>query len=137
MFYISDMKNLILISFLVPAVAMAQSKEDYVKAMSRFKHYYNNNRTEKLKNLFLPEAREFVEKTFGGEGIANAMNEYGRIKSFSYLGIAKEDGAPVFKTEFEKQTVATSFSLEEGNKFGTFRFHTNSDEVEAMLGDSA
>ncbi|WP_276132768.1 hypothetical protein [Polluticoccus soli] len=130
------MKNLILISFLVPAMAMAQSKEDYERAMSRFKHYYNKSKTEKLADLFLPDAKEFVEKTFGGEGPGNAMKEYGRIKSFSYLGVAKEDGVTIFKTEFEKQTVATSFTLEEGNKFGTFRFHTNTDEIEAMLRDS-
>ncbi|MCD6063374.1 MAG: hypothetical protein K0R82_1285 [Flavipsychrobacter sp.] len=134
--YISDMKNLILISFLVPAMAMAQSKDDYEKAMNRFKQYYNQQNSKKIVGLFSPEAQQFVEDAFGKKKVEELINKYGKILSFKYIGVTKEDGVAIFRTEFEKQTFTTGFILEEGNKFGTFRFNTTSDEIEAMLRNS-
>ncbi|WP_276132767.1 hypothetical protein [Polluticoccus soli] len=127
------MKNLILICLLLPAVAAAQSQDDCEQAMVRFSQYYNEQNSKKIIELFAPQTQQFVETAFDKENIGDLIKRYGPIQSFKYIGVTREGGMIIFKTQFENQTLPTGFTLEESNKFGTFRFNARSDEIDEMM----
>jgi hypothetical protein len=140
------MKMLLAMLCLFPFTAFAQTKADYDQTFARFMKYYNSNQTDSICTLF-PISTRAEEMCFWKmvNAESSSLEEYGSIKSFKYLGIDKTDAESVrvFKVDYSKAgTKAMSFTLEPStaatvlNKtyvFGTFRFITSSDAIEAML----
>lgn len=132
------MKGFLLLMLMLPAMAAAQTKEDYKNVMAKFVKYYNNNQIDSICTLFPDEkssGKECFYKWAEGKG-GSGLEEYGPITDYSYLGKDETDQekVTVFKVDFSKKgTKAMSFTLGSNNKFGTFRFETSSDEIEKML----
>lgn len=129
------MKKLIFILCLLPLTTIAQTKQDYMDVMSRYVSLYNEHAHDKICELFPEdEERECFWKTIQP---GNLFDEYGPIDNYSWLGPDKTDpdgGVRVFKITFRRKGVkAMSFSLIGDDHFGTFRFDTNSAEIERML----
>lgn len=132
------MKGLVLLLLMLPAMATAQTKQDYKNVMAKFVKYYNNNQVDSICTLF-PDEKSSGRECFYKWANAKApgmLEEYGPITDYSYLGKDETDQetVTVFKVDFSKKgTKAMSFTLDSNNKFGTFRFETSSDEIEKML----
>lgn len=69
--------------------------------------------------------------------VKTLQSEYGKIISYSYLNIDKEDpnpGLAVFKMKLSKAgDKTTSLTIEPNGTLGTFRFITSSDGINKML----
>lgn len=132
------MKGLLLLLLMLPAMAVAQTKEDYKNVMAKFVKYYNNNQIDSICTLFPDEkssGKECFYKWAEGNG-RSGLDEYGPITDYSYLGKDETDQekVTVFKVDFSKKgTKAMSFTLDSNNKFGTFRFDTVSREINKIL----
>ena len=127
------MKFLMIALLLLPFITIAQTKQDYEKAMAAFVKYYNNQQSDSICTANFSDAANCFWAKIRPERI---YKEYGRIIEFKYLGIAEKDpeNVTVFKVNFERKGVkAMSFNLNEENKFLTFRFDTIDDEIEDML----
>lgn len=130
------MKYLAILLILLPLGADAQNKKDFKEVMGKFVQYYNAGNTEMVCTLFPANKDEKCFWRMAEEQGSKSLDEYGKIVAYQYLGKDKTDpgNVTVFRIETEKQGVkAMSFTLEPGNKFGTFRFITSSEEIERML----
>jgi hypothetical protein len=70
------------------------------------------------------------------ERTTEALKQFGKLKSFTFLGIDKTDpdNVYVFQTFFSKAGAkTTSMTLDENAKLGTFRFMTTSDGIDELL----
>ncbi len=136
--YISDMKNLLLISFLVPAMAMAQSSTDYEKTLAKFVKYYNAGNSKKIVRLFNDESQDAIRPVFSPKAFERIRTEEGRILSFSYIGEDGTDPHPikVFKVNSSKGVYALAFSLGADGKFRTYRHMTTSEHIDSLLRSS-
>lgn len=78
-----------------------------------------------------------ISDMWNSRSVEGLHSQYGKIESFSYLGIDKEDpnpGLAVFKTKLSKAgRRTTSFTIEPNGSLGTFRFITSSDGIDKML----
>lgn len=132
------MKGFLLLMLMLPAMAAAQTKEDYKNVMAKFVKYYNNNQVDSICTLF-PDEKSSGRECFYKWANAKApgmLEEYGPITDYSYLGKDETDHekVTVFKVDFSKKgTKAMSFTLYSNNKFGTFRFDTVTREINKML----
>lgn len=128
------MKHILFILLFLPIMASAQTKADYEQIIGKFVTVYNDKQPEQICKLFSykwgPNFNCMWDKHF-----TDTYNEYGKIISCKYMGkVSSDPGIIAFKVVFEKKgTKAMSLSLEEDKKFGTFRFDTSSDEIQAML----
>jgi hypothetical protein len=135
------MKYLLAFLLLMPSAAIAQSQADFEQVMSRFVRFYNDGQTDSICSLFPREREGKAEECFWRwaeqhHDSLSSLQEYGRITSYKYLGRDVTDAEPVhvFKVMFSKVgQKAHSFTLDEANRYGTFRFITSSDEIEKML----
>lgn len=132
------MKAFLLLLLMLPAMAVAQTKEDYKNVMAKFVKYYNNNQIDSICTLF-PDEKSSGKECFYKWANAKApgmLEEYGQITDYRYLGKDETDQekVTVFKVDFSKKgTKAMSFTLGSDNKFGTFRFDTVTREINKML----
>lgn len=130
------MKYVLVCMLMLPLPATAQSKKDYKEVMGKFVAYYNEGNIDKICTLFTPHRDIGCFWRWAQERSTDTTGQPGKILSYQYLGKDKTDEGKVtvFRIETEKQGVkAMSFTLEPGNKFGTFRFITSSDEIDRML----
>ena len=130
------MKTILFLLAMLPLSVFAQSKADYETSVSQFMEYYNRNEPEKICDMYSDEWGEAKSKLWNTTQIENLHKEYGKMQSFEYLGIDKNDPEEVrvFKTVFDKSTHAMSLTLDKNKKTGTFRFHTESGEIKKMMG---
>ena len=131
------MKYLVLLFCMSSLVVSAQTKRDYMDAMSRYVTFYNNDQMDSICAMF-PKRQSGKFDCFWAQvqSSRRSLDEYGRITSYKYIGLDTSDLEPVrvFRVVFAKKGVkATSFTLHDDLKFGTFRFDTSSDEIERML----
>ena len=129
------MKFLLIFLLALPLATFSQSKRDYNRTMEQFVRFYNNDDVNEVCKLFqnTPEYGCFWRMV---EQRSNALDKYGKILSYEYLG-KEEPGLTnirVFKVVFEKMGVkAMAFEIAEDRLFRTFRFNTSSDDIDAML----
>lgn len=132
------MKYLVMLLLLLPILVEAQSKKDFKEVMDKFVQYYNADNTDKICTLFKEKKDIGCFWRWANEKGSKSFEEYGKITSYQYLGKDKTDPekVTVFRVNTEKQGIkAMSFTLGQGNKFGTFRFITSSEEIERMLAE--
>ncbi len=125
------MKYFIILACLLPAIAFGQTQKDYDQAMARFVRLYNAQKGDSIN-------ASFGHKTniWSNSETASLIEKYGTIKSFKFLGVDHEDpnNVYVYITLFSKAgEKTTSFTIDKQSYFGTFRFITMSDGIEAML----
>src|SRR5687768_3118005 len=117
------MKNLLLLTFMLPAVANAQTHTEYEVMMKKFIEYNNEGDAKKIERLFNEDARA----TFVKHPFIPFSETDGKLYSFKYIG---DDGTDpfvirVFKVESARDTFAMAFSLDANGKFRTFRYKTS------------
>jgi hypothetical protein len=114
-------------------VPPSQTKEKFDEAMARFKTNYNSRNDYAIRNSF-SEMWGDMKKTIWDAGIcAEYIEKYGELISYKYMGSSKEDGVMLYKVTFSKSTHALGLTLDDKGMFCTFRFHTSSPEINAML----
>jgi hypothetical protein len=130
------MKYILLTVLLAPAIGFAQTKADYEHAIKRFVGFYNKGQGDSIGYMWDPSLRVKL----GGwskEHMQELHKKYGKITSYKYLGVDKDDpnpGLAVFVTKFakEKEETTTSFTLDKKNQFETFRLITSSDGIDKL-----
>jgi len=132
------MKKLTLLLLVAPLVSFAQTQKDFERTFARFVRFYNNNQADSISHMWKPYDGQIGEM-WSSEQTALMHAKYGKIDSYSYLGIDKEDPNPnlaVFKTKFSKAgDKTTSLTIEPNGSLGTFRFITSSDGIDKMLAE--
>jgi hypothetical protein len=132
------MKSFALLAFLLPFTVAAQSKTDYEKAMAKFQKFYNAAQGDSINALF-GQGWDEMKKTnplWTNAKAAEYLKEYGKLKSFRFVGVDKADPnkVHVFQTVFAKAgTRTSSLTLDEDNASGTFRFITTSESINELL----
>ena len=128
------MKQLLYVLLLLPTLALAQAKNAYEHTMTRFTTFYNNGQADSIRDMFSDEWGAAKAKLWTAAKNAELRDQYGKITSWTYLGMPPDDDVQVFKVVCEKSTHAASMTLDNNKqKIGTFRFRTTSDEIEKML----
>lgn len=131
------MKIIVLLAFFLPIAGFGQTTIQYQQAMQKFQRFYNAGLADSIDNMFGAEYQQMKPNVlFTSDQLAGLLKEYGTIKSFRFIGIDKSEPSKVyvFETIFSKKAAkATSLTLDEDLKLGTFRFITTSKEIEALL----
>jgi len=128
------MKFIAFFFFLIPIALAAQTKSDYAHSMARFQRFYNAGQGDSICAMFeRPTDAAFL---WGNEKAASALDEFGALRSFKFIGIdtLDPDKVYVFKTLFAKAgTKTTSLTLTSNNNLSTFRFITSSEGITQLL----
>lgn len=131
------MKFVALLVFVLPLAVAGQSKTDYNNAMAKFQKFYNEGQGDSINAMFgrRPDEMKGRNYIWKNEDIASYLKEYGKLKSFKFIGI--DEGDPnkvhVFETVFSKAgTKTTSLTLFEDDSLGTFRLITSSERITAL-----
>lgn len=131
------MKILVCLAFLLPITVIAQTETDYKQAMATFQRLYNAGQGDSISTMFNINYQSVgIEPLWTNKQTAEALKEFGTLKSFKYVGVDKtdHDTVCVFQTCFSKAgTKTTSLTLHKNNKLGTFRFITTSNGIDALL----
>jgi len=132
------MKTLVILTFLLPITAVAQTKTDYQHAMAKFQRFYNRGQGDSIHTMFKPaiQAATAGNPLWTNDSNADLLKQFGTLKSFTFLGIDKTDpaGVYVFRTFFSKAGAkTTSLTLDENSRLGTFRFMTTSEGIDQLL----
>ena len=132
------MKIFALVIFLLPLAVVGQSKTDYENAMAKFQKFYNAGLGDSINAMFgyRPDDFKPTKPLWTNEANASALEEFGTLKSFKYIGIDKSDtyDVYVFETIFNKVGAkTTSLTLNKNYSLGTFRFITTSEGINELL----
>jgi hypothetical protein len=132
------MKPLALLSCLLPFTIAAQTRADYEHVMAKFQRFYNEGQGDSINSMSQPSIRLATKNhpMWTNESNNALLKQYGKLKSFTFLGIDKTDpdNVYVFQTFFSKAGAkTTSLTLDEYSKLGTFRFITTSDGIDDLL----
>lgn len=133
------MKKILTLLVFVPFFGFSQSQQVYEKVMGRFVSYYNAMQGDSIKAMWPYEKDmvQWLDQAWSEKSLKEYYSEYGKIQSFGFLGIDKEDenpGLAVFKTKFSVAGGKTlSFTLDSSGYFGTFRFVTSSPGIDKLL----
>ncbi len=132
------MKFLALLFFLLPLAVAGQSNTDYENAMAKFQKFYNAGQGDSINAMFGHDWDEMklTNALWTNAKAADFLKEYGKLKSFKFVGVDKEDPneVHVFQTVFDKAgTKTTSLTLDQGRSLSTFRFITSSERIDALL----
>ena len=114
------------------------SRADQDHAMAEFMNHYNNLDDAAIdasfSHLWDGMRKDMHTQMWKDGQCANFVKEYGRIRSFRYLG-TDEQGVVHYKLVCDRSTHAMGFTLDGESKFGTHRFHTSSPQInEWMIG---
>jgi hypothetical protein len=135
------MKSLIFVLLIInqPFIVCAQNKADAERIMGRFMTLYNAGLYDSTYSLFSAEDRELISLERNTDGMRMTRDEGGKLTSYEYLGIDKDDRNPglyVFITTWTKVGKKTSsFTLDKEGKFETFRLWTSSAGITKLLKD--
>ena len=132
------MKALLLFAFLLPITAIAQTQSDYQNVMAKFQRFYNAGKGDSIHLMFerAYQPAPANEPLWTNKQTAEALKQFGTLKSFTFLGVDEtdHDKVHVFQTIFSKaDTQTTSLTLYENKQLGTFRFITTSHGIDALL----
>jgi hypothetical protein len=131
------MKFVVLLVFLLPLVAASQSKTDYENVMAKFQKFYNTGQGDSINAMFGHswDEMKLTKALWTNAKASEYLKEYGKLKSFKFIGIDESDPNKVyvFETVFSKAgTKTTSLTLDEEHSLGTFRFITSSESISAL-----
>ena len=132
------MKFFAILAFLIPFVVAGQSKTNYENAMAKFQKFYNAAQGDSINAMFGHgwDEMKLTKALWTNAKAAECLKEYGKLKSFTFVGVDKEDPneVRVFQTVFSKAgTKTTSLTLDEDYALGTFRFITTSESINELL----
>jgi len=137
--YIYSMKNLLLLFFFSPFLGLSQTKTDHEYAMSRFKKFYNNKQGDSIVKMWPSDAPYIgsIKRSWNKEMLESLHEKYGKLLSYEYVGIDKDDSNPGLAVFITKYSVVgektTSLTLDEKKYLSTFRFITSSDGIDKLL----
>ncbi len=120
---------------MLQGIGQAQTKADYIKAITKFQTYYNRQQCNEITNMFSDTWGAMKQTLWEESKQKHLWTDYGKMISFQYL--MEEDSLAYFKTEFEKSVHMMSLSLDKANKFETFRFQTSDTHIDSVLGKRA
>ena len=132
------MKLLVLLTFLLPIMLLGQSQTDFENAMTKFQKFYNVGLGDSLSAMFGYEPNEPrpTKSLWTNESNASALEKFGTLKSFKFIGVDKSDtyDVYVFITNFSKAgEQTTSLTLNKDKSLGTFRFITSSVGIDDLV----
>jgi hypothetical protein len=132
------MKLLALLIFLLPITLFCQSQTDYENAMRKFQTFYNTGLGDSINAMFgyEPNGPRPPKPLWTNQSNASALEEFGKLKSFKFIGVDKSDtyDVHVFITNFSKAgEQTTSMTLHKDKSLGTFRFITSSTGINDLL----
>ena len=132
------MKLVAFLIFLLPLTLLAQSQTDYENAMHKFQKFYNVGLGDSIGAMFTYEPSEPrpPKPLWTNESNASALEEFGTLKSFQFIGVDKSDtyDVYVFLTDFSKAGESTtSLTLKKDKSLGTFRFMTTSVGISDLV----
>jgi len=127
------MKYILIALLAIPSISFAQTKPDYEHAIGKFMKFYNSGQTDSIISQYSDMWGSNKPGLWTPEQNKKLQEKYGKMISYKYLGMSKEDNVAVFRTVFSKSTHATSLSLDKQKKIETFRFDTMSDEIKVMM----
>jgi hypothetical protein len=135
------MKIFVLVIFMLPLTVIGQSKTDYENAFAKFQKFYNAGLGDSINNMFGSKLGDLkpTKSLWTNEENASALQEFGTLESFKYIGIDKTDtyDVYVFETIFNKAGAkTTSLTLNKDYSLGTFRFITTSKGIIKLLKES-
>ena len=131
------MKVLLLVFFLSPFISKGQMVQDYKNTMLKFQKFYNASQGDSINAMFEQTPGNFMNgrPMWNDVDIKSTINEFGRLKSFEFLGVDTTDpnNVYVFETKFSKKgKKMTSLTLYKNKKLGTFRFITILDDPKGL-----
>jgi len=131
------MRLVVLFIYLLPFAAAGQSKTDYENVMAKFQKFYNAGKGDSINAMYGHDWDQMKMKKalWTNAKAAEYLKEYGRLKSFKFIGIDESDPnkVHVFETIFSKAgTKTTSLTLDKNLALGTFRFITSSESISAL-----
>lgn len=132
------MKLLIILMFLMPFAVDGQISDPYQQTMEKFKRFYNAAQGDSINAMYGQDWAEMklTKALWTNAKVSELLKEYGKLKSFKFVGVDKEDSnrVHVFQTVFsKKRDNVTSLTLDSENKLSTFRFSTSSNEITRLL----
>jgi hypothetical protein len=107
--------------------------------MSRFMKFYNNKQCDSIVNMWPADAPYIgsIKRSWSKELVESLHEKYGKLLSYEYLGIDKDDSNPGLAVFITKYSVVgektTSLTLNEKQYLSTFRFITSSDGIDKLL----
>jgi hypothetical protein len=132
------MKLLAILMFLMPLGLEAQTTNSYEQIMEKFQKLYNAGQGDSINAMYGHEWDEMklTKALWTNAKAAESLKEYGKLKSFKFVGVDKSDPNEVyvFQTVFSKKGKSlTSLKLNSDNSLSTFRFITTTDENTRQL----
>jgi hypothetical protein len=132
------MKLLAILAFLMPLAMTGQTANSYQQAMEKFQKFYNAGQGDSINSMYGHEWDEMklTRALWTNAKAAELLTEYGKLKSFKFVGVDKSDPneVHVFQTVFSKKGKSlTSLKLDSDNSLSTFRFITIPDENTRLL----
>jgi hypothetical protein len=132
------MKFFALLVVLLPFAVAAQSKTDYENAMAKFQKFFNAAQGDSINAMFGHgwDEMKLTKALWTNDNAAEYLKEYGKLKSFRYVGVDQKDAnkVHVFQTVFTKAGIkTTSLALDKDNLLDTFRFITTSESINELL----
>ena len=107
--------------------------------MANFQRFYNAEQGDSICAMFHldnPSMGMGIKSMWSNERTAEAVKQFGILKSFKYIGVDQTDvdTVHVFQTFFSKAGAkTTSLTLHKDSKLGTFRFMTTSGGIDDLL----
>lgn len=132
------MKLLAILVLLTPLAMAGQTADSYQQTMEKFKKFFNAGQGDSINAMFGHHWDEMksTKALWTNARAEELLNEYGKLKSFKFVGVDKEDPNKVyvFQTVFsKKKDNITSITLDPDNKLSVFRLTTSSDEITRLL----
>jgi hypothetical protein len=132
------MKLIAILLFLMPLAMLGQTADSYKQTMEKFKKFYNAGQGDSINAMFGHEwdKMKLTKALWTNEKADELLKEYGKLESFEFVGVDKEDPNKVyvFLTVFSKKNDnVTSLTIDSENKLSTFRFSTSSNEIDRLL----
>ena len=112
-------------------------KTDFENVMAKFQKFYNAGQGDSINAMYGHDWDQMKLKKalWTNAKAAEYLKEYGKLKSFKFIGIDESDPNEVyvFETIFSKAgTKTTSLTLDKNLSLGTFRFLTTSESISAL-----
>jgi hypothetical protein len=132
------MKLLAILAFLMPLAMMGQTANSHQQAMEKFQQFYNAGQGDSINAMYGHEWDEMklTKALWTNAKAAELLKEYGKLKSFKFVGVDKSDPNEVYvyQTVFSKKGKSfTSLKLDSANSLSTFRFITTPDENSRLV----
>jgi hypothetical protein len=117
------MKKILLLALVMPMIAFAQDKQDYVRQVDKFVNFYNKQQTDSICTLFPDERTTKIKCEWKEASNDGTYDIYGKITGYEYIGVDSSSlrKLTVYKVRFSKKGVVNmSVNLSANHKFTVF-----------------